>query len=70
MIGPIVLGWGRTSNDRNAFNQEVKRIGAGKDILQQVDIPAISKRMCNTYSAFNTIRLSSKEQLCAGGEDG
>ena len=65
-----VLGWGRTSNDRYAFNQEVKRIGAGSDVLQQVDIPNITNRKCKTYSAFNVIQLDSKKQMCAGGENG
>ena len=65
-----VLGWGRTSNDRYAFNQEVKRIGAGSDVLKEVDIPNITNRKCKTYSAFNVIQLDSKKQMCAGGENG
>ena len=64
-----VLGWGKVTNNRieAAINFLKNRAGVG--ILQQLDIPVISKRKCKEYDAFKNYTLSST-QLCAGGVDG
>ena len=63
-----VLGWGKTTNDNTAAYDSYKRIGAGSNILQQLDVPAISNRKCKTYLNLNN--LNSRGQLCAGAEEG
>merc|ERR1739848_775955 len=63
-----VLGWGKTTNDNTAAYESYKKIGAGSNILQQLDVPAISNRKCKTYLNLNDI--NSRDQLCAGAEEG
>ena len=65
-----VLGWGRTTNDNVAAYNTFKTVGAGSNILQQLDVPAISKRKCKSYGALNHIISNSRGQLCAGAEEG
>merc|ERR1711863_201887 len=63
-----VLGWGKTTNDNTAAYESYKKIGTGSNILQQLDVPAISNRKCKTYLNLNDI--NSRDQLCAGAEEG
>ena len=64
-----VLGWGRVTNNRSLALQNFKSFRAGTGVLQQLDVPAISKRKCKEYDAFESYDLKSS-QLCAGGQDG
>ena len=64
-----VLGWGQVTNNRIEAAINFIRNRAGVGILQQLDIPVISKRKCKEYDAFKNYTLLST-QLCAGGLDG
>ena len=64
-----VLGWGKVTNNRIEAAINFIRNRAGVGILQQLDIPVISKRKCKEYDAFKNYKLLST-QLCAGGLDG
>ena len=64
-----VLGWGRVTNNKILHLQNFKTLRAGTGVLQQLDVPAISRRKCKEYDAFKSYDLKSS-QLCAGGDDG
>ena len=65
-----VLGWGRITNSevRHLWNFLRNRAGAG--VLQQLEVPGISRRTCKESDAFKNSELDLRFQLCAGGEDG
>ena len=65
-----VLGWGKVTNNKTAAVLEKRRLRAGSAILQQLDVPAISKRKCKEFDAFKNYEINSRSQLCAGGEHG
>ena len=41
-----------------------------KDLPQQLDVPAISKRKCKTYGALKYLVSNARDQLCEGAEEG
>ena len=64
-----VLGWGRITNDKILAAFNFRDLRAGNGILQQLDVPAISKRKCKEFAGFKNYDLKSS-QLCAGGQEG
>ena len=66
----IGLGWGKVTNNNFLHLRNFLRHRAGTGILQQLEVPGISKRTCQAYDAFKNIELDLRFQLCAGGKEG
>ena len=66
----IGLGWGKVTNNNFLHLRNFLRHRTGTGILQQLEVPGISKRICQAYDAFKNIELDLRFQLCAGGEEG
>ena len=65
-----VIGWGRTTNDQDKFQEDFIVKKAGSTVLQQVKVPIKSQQSCQDVPEFKFNGLKFDKRFCAGGEKG